>query len=165
MVFINMLTREMSREQKLKFSLSDPKAATPVLHSYGYCLVHDTDIGAGFPALNKMVWAAQDKIGWDENVKFFPYWDNDAVKLVSPQSNRILASAYTNNGKLLLAILNDTDKEENVKLSLDLDKLGVKAGLKGADTWSPDKTYTLSGVFEDKIHPRGFRLIAFEPGK
>jgi hypothetical protein len=165
MVFINMLTREMSKEQKLKFNLSDPKTATPVLHSYGYCLVHDTDIGAGFPELNKMVWAAQDKIGWDENVRFFSYWENDAVKLVSPQSNRILASAYTNNGKLLLAILNDTDKEENIKLSLDLDKLGVKAGLKGSDTWSPEKTYTLSGSFDDKIRARGFRLIAFEPGK
>lgn len=161
MVFINILLREMTPEKKRKFSLDNKKDRTAVLHAYGYCLTHDTDTG-GLPVLDKMIWAAQDKIGWNENVKFFPYWENDAVKLVSPKSNRILASAYTNNGKMMLAILNDTDKEETVKLDLNLSKLRTNAGLKGTDIWTPGSSYTLSNSYEEKVGPRDFKLIVFD---
>jgi hypothetical protein len=164
-IFINMVAREMPPERKLRFSLSNTNDRRDILHSYGYCVVHDVDMHAGLPEANKTLWSAQDKIGWNENVKFFPYWETDAVKLVSPMSNRILASAYSNGGKMLLAILNDTDKEENIKLCLDLKKLEVKSGLKGSDTWSPEKNYTLSGTFEDKIPAREFRMIVFDREK
>lgn len=161
-VFINMLARKMNAEQKAKFRLDNPVDRYGMLHIYGYCVVHDVDMGSGLPVINKMLWAAQDKIGWDENVKFFPYWENDAVKLVSPKSSRILASAYTNNGKMLLAILNDTDKEETVKLDFDFAKLGVKSGLKGTDIWTAGSSCVLSNSLEEKIGPRDFKLIVFD---
>jgi hypothetical protein len=168
MVFLDMNVRTLSEshpDKYLAFSLSNPETKRALLHSYGYCILHDVDIHDGYRQslkLRETIWGAQDKIGWDENVKFFPYWDNDAVKLTSPKSNRILASAYSNNGKMLLAVLNDTDKGETVKLDLNLEKLGVKAGLKGSDVWSPEKAYTLSNVWEEKVGARGFSLIVFD---
>jgi hypothetical protein len=168
MVFLDMNVRTLSEshpDKYMAFSLSNPETRRALLHSYGYCILHDVDIHDGYKQslkLREIIWSAQDKIGWDENVKFFPYWENDAVKLISPKSNRILASAYTNNGKMLLAVLNDTDKEETVRLDLNLEKLGVKAGLKGNDVWQPDKNYSLSNAWEDKIPARGFRLIVLD---
>ena len=46
-------------------------------------------------------------------------------------------------------------------MTLDLGKLGARAGLKGYDVWQPEKTYTLSQAWEDKIPPRGFRLVVW----
>jgi len=155
-------------ETNLNFSLEKPAYRKSVLHAYGYCLVHDVDIYNETPLCQKLIqellqslWAAQDKLGWDEKIMFHPYWEQDAVKLVSPKSNRIMASAYTKEGKMLLAVLNDTDKEETVKLELDLAKLGVKDGIKGHDVWVPEDKFTLASSWEVKLPPRGFRLIIF----
>ena len=112
--------------------------------------------------LRDTIWTAQDSLGWDERIVFHPYWEQGAVKLASPKSNRILASAYTKEGKMLLAILNDTDKEETVRLELDVDKLGVKEGMKGHDVWEPESTWVLSKSLEAKMQPRGFRLVLFD---
>ena len=161
--FINMLVRAGSEKEQAIFA-TNPEAQRATRHAYGYCVVHDVDLwdhDARTREVREAVWRAQDILGWDENVKFFPYWENNAVKMVSPKSDRILASAYTNNGKMMLAVLNDTVKDETVRLDLNLERLGVKAGLKGADAWSPGKTYILSDVWEDKIPARGFMLIVF----
>ena len=164
MVFLDMTVRVLQPDKIAKFSLKDPNARQPLLHSYGYCVVHDVDIHDPYKQsgeLRETIWAAQDKLGWDENVIFHPYWEQDAVKLASPQSNRIMASAYTKDGKMLLAVLNDTDKEEAVKLNLDLTKLGMKEGLQGSDIWQPEATCTLSSSWEGKMPPRAFRLVVW----
>lgn len=167
MIFIDMYVRwlkESHPKKFLNFDINDPEYRRPLLHSYGYCLTHDVDIMDSHKEsrpLRLAIWAAQDAIGWDENVEFFPYWENDAVKLVSPQSDRILASAFSNNGKLLLAVLNDTDQPQNVKLDLNLENLGVKPGLNGEDAFEKGKRYVLGNSWEDTIPPRGFRLISW----
>jgi hypothetical protein len=74
-----------------------------------------------------------------------------------------MASAFTRNGGLMLAVLNDTDKEQDVEISLDLKKLGVKAGLKGKDVWDLKEEWTLGDKWTGKIPARGFRLIVFLP--
>ena len=137
-------------------------ASPPGGRPRSYCLVHDVDIDDSYQQskpLREAIWAAQDTLGWDENVVFYPYWENDAVRLTRPTSNRIMASAYTKGGRMLLAVLNDTDQEQDVKLELDLDKLGVVAGLKGRDVWQLETTYRLSKTWNDKIPPRGFHLV------
>ena len=155
-------------EKDLNFSLDKPEYRKSVFHAYGYCLVHDVDICTETALDARLIrevmqpmWAAQDVLGWDERIVFHPYWEQGAVKLVSPQSSRIMASAYTKDGKMLLAILNDTDKEETVRLELDLGKLGAKEGLNGHDVWVPEDKFTLASRWEVKLPPRGFRLIIF----
>ncbi|OGV38666.1 MAG: hypothetical protein A2020_03845 [Lentisphaerae bacterium GWF2_45_14] len=155
----------ISRPEKMaNFDINDPKNRLAVLHYMGYAVVHDVDIWGNekeITELNKILWASQDKIGWDEKIKFHPYWEQDAVKVDSPSSSRIMASAYTRNGNLMLAILNDTAKDERVKITLDLKKLEVAGGLAGADSWNPECKYTLSSEWEDNVPARGFRLIVF----
>lgn len=163
MVFIDEHIRDVNFK-RIKVDLdTDNELRRSILHTYGYCLTHDVDMHRGIPQIDQIIWKNQDAIGWDENVQFHPYWvDAPAVKLISPKSDRALASAYSNNGKLLLAILNDTPKEQEVELSLDLDKLGVKKGLKGTDAWRKGKTYFLSDTFKEKVGPRDFLFIAFD---
>jgi hypothetical protein len=138
-----------------------------MLHFMGYLVVHDVDgwwygWQRAYPSMVETLWKTQDRIGWDENVTFHPYWKQDAVKLVSPKSNRIMASAYTRNGKMLLAVLNDTDQEQNIKLELDLKKLGMSASSQGHDVWQTNKNYVLSQTWEDIVPARGFRMILWE---
>ena len=164
--FLHMLIRAIALSPKKLAKFNDaPKAKHALHHIYGYTMVHDVDNWDPHSQTLKdrnILWAAQDKIGWDENVLFYPYWDeNPAVKLVSPKSKRILASAYVNNGKLLLAVLNDTPQSQHIKLKLDMQRLGVKPGLSGYDAWQPKKAYTLSDSWEDTIPARGFVLIPF----
>lgn len=170
-VVLNQIIRAMSFQAKEKLVAFDPGNSLwkkGFCHFYGYLMVHDTDVWPTGDENNELIftkklWETQDKLGWDENTRFFPYWEEQSpVKLVSPVSTRVMASAYTHSGKFLLAVLNDTDEEQTVRLALDLKKVGVKNGLCGADTWEPDLKYTLGDAFEDKIPARGFRLILFQ---
>ena len=168
MAFLDMTVRALRENhpaRAIAFSLDDPESRRAMLHSYGYCVVHDVDIydhQAQTQALRDTIWAAQDALGWDERIEFHPYWADDAVKLVSPDSTRIMASAYTRNGKMLLGVLNDTDPEQEVELALDLDKLGVTAGIRGHDVWQPERVYALSPRWKDRVPRRGFRLVLWE---
>jgi hypothetical protein len=158
-------------EKNLNFDLKNPEDRRSVLHAYGYCLVHDVDIynETWGPLASKLIqelmqplWAAQDSLGWDEEIMFHPYWEQDAVKRVSPKSNRIMASAYTKNGKMLLAVLNDTDQTQDIRLEFSLEQLGIVAGAKGHDIWKPERTYVLGRNWEERIGPRGFCLLLWE---
>jgi len=73
-----------------------------------------------------------------------------------------MASVFTRKGKLMLAVLNDTDSEQRVVLALDLEKLKVKNGLKGQDAWDKTENYILSKNLTCKLPPRGFRFILFK---
>ncbi|NOZ22911.1 MAG: hypothetical protein GXP25_17680, partial [Planctomycetes bacterium] len=156
--FLNMLVRAAARspEKLIRFA-EDPEAQRATRHYYGYCVVHDVDMWDSHEQTRKVreaVWKAQDQLGWDEDVRFYPYWEKDSgVKLISPESDRILASAYSNNGRLLLAILNDTDREQTISIELDLEKLGVHPGLKGQDAFQQGKTYVLANTWEDVVPP------------
>lgn len=168
-VFINQLLRApyiFRPQQYADYTLDDPQTRRALLHLLGYLMVHDVD--GWWAYLSKYrsaidtLWATQDALGWDEHVVFHPYWGNDgAVSLTAPDSDRVLASAYTREGKLLLAVLNDTDQAQDVSLTLELDRLGVAAGMHGADVWEPEKTYVLSSRWQDVIPPRGFRLVLY----
>ncbi len=73
------------------------------------------------------IYEAFDRLGKDLP-KFHPWWDkNPAVTA----NNNVLAALYTNNGKALCPVLNDSDKPVTVTLSfnkeLNLDNLPVKA--------------------------------------
>jgi len=166
-VFINQLLRApyiFRPERFAAYRIDDPETRRALLHLLGYLMVHDVD--GWWPYLNRyrpvieQLWAAQDALGWDEEVTFHPYWHQDrGVTVASPQSPRLLASAYARRGKLLLAVLNDTDQMQAVTVQLDLARLGVAAGLRGHDVWEPQLTYQLGPQWQDTIPPRGFRLV------
>ena len=73
---------------------------------------------------------------------------------VAPVSERLVASAYTRSGKMLLAVLNDTDQVQQLSVALDLEKLGVKAGMTGQDVFNPGRSWKLSSVWKEKLQPK-----------
>jgi len=169
-IIICQLTRGLSMFNPAayaKYDVNEPVHQSAMLHFMGYMMTHDVD-GSTWDAKKNMsmvnrLYDTQDQLGWDDKVVFHPYWKPDSgVRQVAPGLSRVLASAYTRDGRMLLAVLNDTDKEENVCLGLDLGKLGVKEGLKGHDVWEPEAKYTLASALEAKLPPRGFRLIIFD---
>ena len=107
-------------------------------------------------------WKAQDELGWNEKTVFHPYYADAPALKVYPVSERIVASAYTNSGRLMLVVLNDTDKRQEIKIDLDLKKLKVKSGLTGHDAFEPALKWILNKTWKAVVPPRGVRLIVFK---
>ena len=88
--------------------------------------------------------AAQDSVGWDENLIFHPYWEESGTPAVKAEKadEKLLISSYINpkTGKAVAAVLNDQDKTVSCRLLLDPQKL----------TGSVNKLICRS-VFEKKI--------------
>lgn len=163
-VFLNMLARAAKRSpEKIVRFPDDPEAQRATRHCYGYCVTHDVDMWDGHKetaAVREAIWKAQDQLGWDTDVRFHPYWDKESpVRLTAPDSDRILASAYSREGGLMLAVLNDTDEVQSVSLKLDLEALGVTPGLSGRDAFETDREFVLADTWENDIPAREFRLI------
>ncbi len=162
-VLIPQLSRGLQLNYPAKYRSWDPRKPIwkkAILHYIGLAAVHDVDLMERTP-WSFIWWKAQDDLGWNEKTVFHPYYaDIPAVK-TTPVSDRIVASAYTNSGRLMLAVLNDTDREQTVKVTLDLKKLGVRKGLTGCDIWEPETKYSLTPQLNVVMPPRGFRLINF----
>ncbi len=151
-----------SPQKARDFDITKPVWRTAILHYLGMCAVHDVDIWERNDLIRTW-WQAQDQIGWNENTVFFPYWEeNPAVKVTAPESDRIVASAYVNSGRMLLAVLNDTPEPATVKITLDLEKLQVSPGLTGKDAFDEEASWTLSPAWQGDLEARGFRLIVFK---
>jgi hypothetical protein len=103
-----------------------PKAVNTHRHLVAYQEVHG--MAAFHRCFNASVefQAAEDLLGW-ENKKFYPYWEkNSPMQKLSPSEPRIMASAYSNQGKVLAVVLNDTQKTQKIKLKFDTSELGMK---------------------------------------
>ena len=142
------------------WDLKNPLWRKAVLHYIGLAAVHDVDL-MDRTELSYLWWKAQDELGWDEKTEFHPYYADEPALKVTPSSERIVASAYTNSGRLMLAVLNDTEQEQEISLLLDLNKLKVESDMKGHDAFAPELSWTLSNEWKGKIEPRGFRLVVF----
>ena len=61
---------------------------------------------------------------WDDKVEFIPYWrKNNPFKVESNTPQRVFMSAYTKNNKAMLVVMNDTNLDQKVKISIDPQKL------------------------------------------
>lgn len=165
MILIPQLQRGLQLNMPAKYrtyDLKNPVWRKAHLHYMGMAAVHDVDLSER-NELSFLWWKAQDELGWNDKTVFFPYYaDDPAIKVVSPVSDRIVASAYVNSGRLMLAVLNDTPKDEKITVRLDLNKLKVTAGLTGTDAFEPGLNWKLSPEWTDTIPARGFRLIVFK---
>ena len=164
MILIPQLARGLQLNYPAKYrtwNVKNPVWRKAILHYIGLGATHDIDL-MDRTELSFLWWKAQDELGWNEKTEFHPYYADDPVLKITPVSERIVASAYTNSGRLMLAVLNDTDQEQDISIRLDLKKLQVKPGLKGHDAFEPELKWTLSDEWKGKIGPRGFRLIVFK---
>lgn len=170
MTFLDMTIRMLQQARPEKFAklnVWDEEILNPLKHSYGYCLLHDVDIhddSSATVAVEKVIWDAQDELGWDAQTRFFPYWDKmGPIKRISPENSRVMASAYTHGGNLLLVVLNDTSEKQTASFTLDLNALGVKEGLPGRDVWdSKVSVEPLNNKWSAELKPRELRMILWK---
>ncbi|MFA6931036.1 MAG: glycoside hydrolase domain-containing protein [Lentisphaeria bacterium] len=148
-----------------------PKMDYACKHFLGYLMTHDIGFMYGWSTREPgtTLYEIQDQLIWDEHVVFLPYWKPGPVQKITPNNNRILVSAYSRKEKALLAILNDTDLEEEVKIQVDTRKLfGKTDTYTGVDGFAEQGSETNFKIIENqlilKVPPRGFRCIFF-PGQ
>ncbi|MDD3952586.1 MAG: DUF6067 family protein [Lentisphaeria bacterium] len=141
-------------------------------HFLGYLMVHDLGFLYGWSTREPgtQLQKIQDQLGWDEHVVFHPYWKPSPVSKVSPDNDRVLVSAYTRGKQALLAVLNDTDQEKEVNISVDSKTLfGEKGAYTGTDGFAEAGTNADFQILDDRLEltvpPRGFRCIVFSGKK
>lgn len=161
------------RPQRAKTWKSEqPEASRAVKHFIGYMTVHNISFWYGIDTLKqaKPFYAAQDWLGWDDEVVFLPYWKplDNPVKLLNSQSDRIMVSAFARKGKVLLAALNDTDNTVNAEVRVDVSKLGLGSKMSeniiGRNSFADDSAdYIIkNGKLNIPMGPREFKLLKFE---
>ena len=150
------------RPERVKF-WETPEAQKTINHFIGYILVHDAVIWPTHEVKLKDIWKMQNDFGWDENIVFLPYWDkNNPVKLISPLSERLMVSAYRRPGKLMIVAMNDTDKEEEAIISVDLENALQEGKQDKMEAFGPldGKKYNVKDRKIKLILPqRDFRII------
>ena len=130
-------------------------------------MLHDTCIWSHSDddlAEAKKLWDIQDRFGWDEKVKFVPYWDKlNPVKIAKPISDRLMLSTYLREGKALIVILNDTDKKEDAVIKIDNGKINKKETLKAASAYDSSVKYEIvNNELNISLSPRELKIILLE---
>ena len=143
-----------------------PEAERAVKHFIGYMTVHNISFMRGIDTvrLAKRLYDAQDWLGWQENVEFFPYWNKNKnpVEFLSGKSDRVLISTFRNKNKAMLAILNDTAGSRILKIKLSENFLRDKnKSVKVPDAMDKNSIEYIinNGILELKIPARGFKLL------
>jgi len=138
-----------------------PEKLPQVRHLAGMILLHDSLPWPSYSDLTpyNTIWAAQDELGWGDEVDFFPYWAN--AEVLDPMGELLVASIFRNEGRLLIVLFNNTDEEQQAPLKLDLGALGVDAtALRDFET---GETFALTeGATTVPITGRNFRLLLSE---
>jgi hypothetical protein len=91
-------------------------------HLWAMLFIHDgTTWTAGGPAHKQ----ALVDLGWDDAVRFIPYWrDDTGIKVTSP-AQPVVASGWTRGDRnLLVMVLNDSDGPASCRLAVDFARFG-----------------------------------------
>lgn len=133
-IFIPQLQRSayFSRPDKTKYwkmENAPEKYVRAATHFLGYALTHDISLWYAEKVLDVVydpLWKKQAKFmdKWDDKVEFIPYWrKNNPFKVESNTPQRVFMSAYKKNNKAMLVVMNDTNLDQKVKISIDPQKL------------------------------------------
>jgi hypothetical protein len=147
------------------FNPEAPETDHAIRHYLGYLLLHKLSSVRPWWKWNRMddVYEAQDRLGWDENVRFFPYWQPEQCpakfQVAKPH---LLVSVYANQGKALFCLLNDSDTQEQVSLNVDIQSLGLAPGQSGIEMFSRRAISMHNGEITLPLQPREALLISFD---
>jgi len=161
---VSIFLPEFSRAQltpEAKKLWNGPAKLPEVRHLAGMIFLHDSIPWPAFSDLKPYytIWAAQDALGWGDDVEFIPYWNNAGV--IAPLPKDIAVSIYCRDGRALLVLFNNTDAEARVPLHLHPDKLGVSASrLKDFETGEVFPVE--NGATDVPVRKRDFRLLFTE---
>ena len=133
-IFIPQLHRSAvtSRPDKAKYwrmEKAPEKYMRAAGHFLGYAYTHDLSLWYAEKVLDVLyapIWKKQAVFmgKWDDKVEFIPYWRKDnPFRVDSANKERIFMSAYRRGDKVMLVVMNDTDKDQPVKVTVDPVKL------------------------------------------
>ncbi|MFA6929153.1 MAG: glycoside hydrolase domain-containing protein [Lentisphaeria bacterium] len=144
------------------FNPDAPETDRAIRHYLGYLLLHNL---SSTPPWKRMadVYEAQDRLGWNNKMLFYPYWHHEQCPLqfLLPKPH-LLASAYANEGKALLCLLNDSDELEKATLKVDTAKLGLPGDRTGIELFSRETVFMHGGDLSLELKPRAALLISFD---
>ncbi len=156
-----------------KYHQDSPEAIANIEHLVGLFTLHDSQMWPAWmnPKPLYDTWAAQQKFGWDDKVKFIPYWDKKIAEYITIDSNGVQAvvcSIFKRADKVMLVLFNNSDTDTEVTIHLRPDKLGLTTrefpGIK--DYYSSGYFYNLKdekAAWKLPLRKRNFRMLV--PGK
>lgn len=108
------------------------------------------------PGIFEKIWKAQHAFGIGQ-ATFHGYWEAPGGITAEPASDRILASYYDREGKIMLIIANLTDHDESVGVKFNNESPLPDREL--SDVMSGDKVPLLHGSLQLAVPARAFRLL------
>jgi|GEM_PF-5926071 len=156
-----------------KYHQDSPEVIANIEHLVGLFTLHDSQMWPAWmnPKPLYDTWAAQQKFGWDDKVKFVPYWDkriNDYVTVDSSGVQPVVCSIFRRADKVMLVLFNNSDTDTEVKIHLHPDKLGMTTqefpGIR--DYYSSGYFYNIKdekAAWKLPLRKRNFRMLV--PGK
>ena len=136
------------------------------LHLHGMYSVHEFwTAGEELPPKGEghvdKLFAALDRLGW-ENVRFHGYYTKDRPVKCLPEHPRVMASAYTNGGRLFLVALNDTDQTRDIQVRLDGKVLAQFSNMNGKDIYNGKQCRIENGSLKVTLEGRDSMFALFE---
>ena len=157
---------------KLKtYDARKPENDAAILHLLGYVMVNGLETCEMYPGHGTkrfIEWrAAQDSVGWDENLIFHPYWEKSGTPAVqaAKADDKVLISSYINpkTGKAAAAVLNDQDKTVSCHLLLDAPKLTGTGNKLICRSVFENKTFApIKKGLDLVLKPRQFIMLTIE---
>ena len=119
---------EFARSLGDRWWTDDPEALRAARHLVGLFTLHDAPLWQAYmPSMVLcLVWYAQTRFGWDEQVELIPYWRNSSLLTMEPRDPRVVASIFKRPGRIMIVAMNNTDKDTAVTLSWNAKGLGLE---------------------------------------
>ncbi len=165
--FIPQFERALQLFAPEKFAVmnpAEPELDRAICHYLGYMLIHD--LGTCPTPKNarmKEFFEARDRIAVNGKWTFHPYWKPESSPVrPSVLENHLMASAFSNPGKVSIAVLNDSDRTEKLSLTVDTGRLGVEKNRKGEELMTGKSIDMKNGRIESEIGPRALRVFVLD---
>jgi hypothetical protein len=140
--FVPIFLPEFTRASSGNAAVTNRFMTTPeppeVMHLLGLLFLHDILPWNAYshPGPYFHLWAVQDAFGWGDEIQWLPYWKNQDLVSLSPDDSNVVCTLYRGPGRVLAVVMNNTDSDRDVEVKLDLEKVGLPAGLAYAvDAW------------------------------
>jgi hypothetical protein len=145
-----------------------PDRETSMRHISGLLLVHD-NILWGNPSPDPWIQRALRLWGWDDEVEFLPYWNNEKyIDVGSGDVSPVMVSLFRRPAGLMTVVMNDSDRDATVRMKLNFKALGLEdAGFFSVhDMGHPPLKRPGFGLGEDAsltvpLPKRSYRLLQF----
>ena len=164
-VFIPQFARSLTfTAPGTKFVEELPKNRKAVRHLLVMLAIHDIDHWYGTPEAFALS-AYLKSFGWDENVFMEPFWNTEGYFTIlnDPTNGKFYVTIYRREGRFLLMALNDSPKEAEAVIKLDLKRLLGKQPVAIKDFYEPERKHVLDGdVLKLKLQDREPAILWFE---